>query len=138
MSVNVTTEFTYKLSGFRDQGVAFNNVPTSFTIINGINISFNLPEKPSISVFKDSKTYWNDFCIAKYNDTKDMMKELNDGFELFAQARIFQEMIGPNPKWFMWMQHLSDYENVKTVAICGSMSYSRFIGGSVRWKGERE
>ncbi|KAF0373956.1 hypothetical protein F8M41_012929 [Gigaspora margarita] len=36
-------------------------------------------------------------------------------------------------KWFMWMQHLLDYENVKTVAIGGSMSYSRFIGGIVAY-----
>ncbi|CAG8678506.1 8802_t:CDS:2, partial [Dentiscutata erythropus] len=119
-AIDVITEFAYTLPGFRDPGVAFNNALTSFTIINGSNISFNsplftmrfnLPEKPSISytltcteknstitektilrkwtaidqmprMFKDSKTYWNNFCITKNNDTKVMTSKINEKLKL--------------------------------------------------------
>ncbi|CAG8839527.1 35677_t:CDS:2, partial [Racocetra persica] len=43
-AMEVITEFAYTLQEFRDLGVAFNNALTSYTIINGTNISPNPPQ----------------------------------------------------------------------------------------------
>ncbi|CAG8618470.1 17780_t:CDS:2 [Cetraspora pellucida] len=42
-------------------------------------------------VFKDSKTYWNEFCIAKHNDTKVITENKNKELELKHGRLLYSE-----------------------------------------------
>ncbi|CAG8642891.1 5964_t:CDS:2, partial [Racocetra fulgida] len=98
-AMEVITEFAYTLPEFRDLGVAFNNALTSYTIINGTNISPNPPQftmqwvaiDQMPGMFKDSNTYWNKFCIAKSNDTKVFAEKKNKEFELKRGKLLYSE-----------------------------------------------